>query len=222
MSLALIFDMDGVLADTEGLIAEATIGMFKDLYGVDLTPEDFRPYIGTGARRYVEGPALDHGISIDLDAALERRHDNFVALLDAGCCERFPGALELIEAARADNHWRVAIATSSPREKARATLKAIGIDPAALDGWVTGDDVEHKKPHPEIYLKTAGILGLRPADCVVVEDAVQGVLAAKAAGMACVGITNSFDESDLAGADLIVSSLEELSLVRLQALVGPA
>ena len=70
---AVIFDMDGVLADTEPLIADATIRMFQDCYGVSLTREDFRPFIGTGAVRYVEGSAEAANIAIDLDEAIRVR-----------------------------------------------------------------------------------------------------------------------------------------------------
>ena len=219
---ALIFDMDGVLADTEALIARASIEMYRELYGLELTAADFRPYIGTGAVRYVEGPAEDAGITLrDLDEAIEKRHQNFVALLNAGECKPCPGALELVNAAAAtDGEWILAIATSSPAKKAATTLECIG---APLDKFaviVNGDMVTYKKPHPEIYLKTAEVLSLSPARCVVVEDAVTGVQSAKAAGMQCIAVTSSFGTGELAQADLIVASLEEVTVDTLRGMVG--
>jgi len=204
----LIFDMDGVLADTEALIARASIAMFRELYGLELEPEDFCPYIGTGAVRYVEGPAEDAGIQLrDLDEAIEKRHQNFGALLEAGECKPCPGALELVHAVAATNGaWKLAIATSSPLDK--------------FDVIVNGDMVTHKKPHPEIYLKTAEELGLPPARCIVVEDAVSGVQSAKAAGMQCIAVTSSFSKEDLAAADAIVASLEEVTVETLRGMVG--
>jgi HAD superfamily hydrolase (TIGR01509 family) len=220
MSYALIFDMDGVLADTESLIARASIAMFRELYGVEMQPEDFRPFIGTGAVRYVEGPAEQHGVTIDIDAAVERRHENFVALIDSGESIAMPGAAELVADAAEHPDWKLAIATSSPTAKAIATLKAAKIDVPAFDVIVTGDMVTHKKPHPEIYLATSEQVGITPNNCVVVEDALTGVTSAKAAGMSCLAITNSFPAEELVEADRIVDSLEQVNVAALQGLVA--
>jgi beta-phosphoglucomutase len=219
MTYGLIFDMDGVIADTEALIAEATIKMFRDLYGVELKPEHFYPYIGTGAVRYVEGPAQDHGVTIQLANAIEARHQNFVALLESGEDISLPGVKPLIAAAAEDPQWKLAIATSSPLKKSLETLKAANVSPDPFDAYITGDHVVNKKPHPEIYLKAADSIGLPPTSCVVLEDAVTGVASAKAAGMKCVAITNSFSANDLAQADRIVASLEEITLLDLRGML---
>lgn len=213
---ALIFDMDGVLADTEPLIARASIGMFRELYGVELTADDFRPFIGTGAVRYVEGPAEKLGIALDLPNALEVRFRNFSALLDAGECRPCPGALELVHAAYDSGEWNLAIATSSPTDKAKVTLDTIGAPTGKFDAIITGDMVTHKKPHPEIYEAAQTALGLPCSHCLVVEDAVTGVQSAKAAGLHCLAVTSSFRASDLALADRIVDSLEHVTLETLR------
>ncbi|MBN2311505.1 MAG: HAD-IA family hydrolase, partial [Candidatus Hydrogenedentes bacterium] len=210
---------DGVLADTEGLIARATIAMFRDLYGAELAPEDFRPFIGTGAVRYVEGPAEKLGVSIDIDAAIARRHEHYVALLEAGECVACPGALALVDGAAAAG-WKLAIATSSPGAKAQATVDAIGLPLDRFTAFITGDMVVRKKPHPEIYEAAIAALGLPAKACVVVEDAVSGVAAAKAAGTKCLAVTGSFGRDALAGADLIVGSLEEVDAERLARLLS--
>lgn len=219
MTYGLVFDVDGVIADTEAIIAEATIAMFRDLYGAELEPEDFYPYIGTGAVRYVEGPAHDHGITIDIDEAVEVRHQNFVALLAQRDDISLPGVKDLIQAAAEDPHWKLAIATSSPLKKSLETLKAAHVSPDPFDAYITGDHVVNKKPHPEIYLKAADSIGLDPAQCVVIEDAVTGVASAKAAGMKCVAVTNSFSRADLAEADRVVGSLEEIRLMDLRKMI---
>lgn len=220
MSYGLIFDMDGVLADTEPLIARATIHMYRELYSVELTPEDFRDFIGTGAARYTGGPAEKLGLSIDLEAAVQKRHENFVAFLEAGECAPCPGALELVEAAAENPDWKLAIATSSPSEKAKATWKAVDVPVDKFAALVTGDMVREKKPHPEIYEMAIAALGLAPAQCVVIEDAVSGIEAAKAAGTLCVAVTGSFEADQLGQADLVVGSLEELDLDRLASLLS--
>ncbi|MBI2435798.1 MAG: HAD family phosphatase [Candidatus Hydrogenedentes bacterium] len=215
----LIFDVDGVLADTEGPICKATMKMFRDLYNLETRPEDFVPFIGTGAVRYVEGPAALYGITVDLPRALEARSKNFFDIVHSGESIAFPGVNALIDDAAADPHWKLAIATSSPGEKSRGTLVAAGIDANKFDAYLHGDLVTHKKPHPEIYLKAIDALGLPAAQCVVVEDALTGVEAAKAAGAHVVGVTTSFSRAQLAQADIVVDSLEELSLPRLRRLV---
>ena len=218
----LVFDMDGVLADTESLIARASIDMFRTLYGVELTAEDFRPYIGTGAVRYVVGPAEDAGITIrNLEEAIELRHTNFVALLDAGECQACPGAIDLINTVAATNgEWKLAIATSTPEKKAYITLNNVGVPIEKFAAIINGDMVTHKKPHPEIYEAAAKALALPPARCIAVEDAVTGVASSKAAGMKCLAVTNSFGRQELAEADVIVDSLEEVTLEMLRGMVG--
>ncbi|HOE66370.1 MAG TPA: HAD-IA family hydrolase [Candidatus Hydrogenedentes bacterium] len=212
MACGLLFDMDGVLADTEAIIAEATIQMYRDLYGVTLEPKDFLPFVGTGAVRYTQGPADAAGFAIDLDKALEVRYDNFVALLNSGRNITFPGVLDLIDAAYASPDWDLAIATSSPGPKAMETLAAAKIPVEKFTKIISGDMVTHKKPHPEIYLRAATELGIEPACCAVIEDAIEGVKAAKAAGMPCLAVTNTFPREQLFEADLVVNSLADVDL----------
>ncbi|NUM55431.1 MAG: HAD-IA family hydrolase [Candidatus Hydrogenedentes bacterium] len=216
----LIFDMDGVLADTEALIARASIEMFRELYDAELTADDFRPFIGTGAVRYVEGPAEALGIRIELERALEVRLNNFQKLLDAGECQACPGAVELVEAAARSGEWKLAIATSSPRPKAMPTLEAAGIPVEMFSEIITGDMVTHKKPHPEIYEAAQRAVGFAKENCVVIEDAVTGVTSAKAAGLKCIAVTNSFRRDELAEADIVLGSLEDVNLGLLRRLVG--
>jgi len=220
MPYGAIFDVDGVLANTEALIARATIAMFRELYDIELTPEDFRPYIGTGAKRYTQGPAEERGIEIDLDKAIRKRHENFVALVQSGEPIAFPGATELIEAIYKHPEWKLAIATSSPGEKASATLAAAAVDLSQFNAVITGDMATHTKPHPEIYLTTSKIINVAPQNCVVIEDAMAGIEAAKSAGMHCIAVTNTFSAEQLSAADQIVDSLRQIDLAMLLALVA--
>ncbi len=218
----LIFDMDGVLGDTEPPCAEAAITMFRELYNTEAKVADFAPYIGTGAIRYLEGPAEAFGITIDTPRAVAYATDKFIELLEQSDDIAFPGVHTLIDKTAADASWKLAIATSSPENKARPTLKAARVDLMKFDAFINGDMVERKKPDPEIYLTAANALGLSPTRCIVVEDAVEGIKAAKAAGMTCIGVTNSFPAERLAEADHIVDSAECIDLALLHTLLARA
>lgn len=215
----LIFDLDGVIGDTEPIIAEATIQVYRELYGIELALEDFHPYIGTGAVRYTVGPAEERGLDMDVERAVQMRHDNFIALLASGRDISFPGVHALIAAAAAAPGWRLALATSSPGEKSRATLRAARVAPERFDAYIHGDMITRKKPDPEIYQRAAGELGIAPAACIAVEDAVNGIEAGKRAGMKVLAVTNSFPREKLGEADLIIDSLETVDLARLEELL---
>ena len=208
----LVFDVDGVLGDTEGLSVKATTRMYEEHYGFTVEPEEFTPFIGTGAERYCIGPAENRGVTIDVAKAVEIRHQYFLELLESDPDISFPGIHALIEAAHAAPDWKLGIATSSPGKKSAQTLKSSRVNTDLFDVWIHGDMISHKKPHPEIYERAAQELNLSPAACVAVEDAILGVESAKAAGMKVIAVTNSFPASDLADADLIVDSLETVTL----------
>ena len=213
---ALIFDVDGVLADTEALNARASALMFAELYGVTVSPADFYPFIGTGDERYVEGVAEKYGVTIDTEAAVARRAENFFKLLATESLPAAPGVLDLVAAARASGHVKLAIATSGRQEKQFPVIEGAGLQLAWFDAVITGDDVTRKKPDPQIYRLAGERLALPPERCVVVEDAPVGVQAAKAAGMWCVAVTSSAPREELAAADLVVDSLAEVSVASLE------
>lgn len=220
MSWAIIFDVDGVVADTEALNAAASVLMFRELYGAEVLAEDFRAFVGTGDERYVEGVAEKYGVVIDTPAAVERRRANFFRLLQDGPLPAMAGVKELVAAAQADPEARVAVATSGNKDKQFPVIQGTGLRLEQFDVVVTGDDVTEKKPDPQIYLTTAARLGVEPARCVVFEDAPAGVAAAKAAGMRCIAVTSSVDADQLTAADLVVTSLDQITLTDARRLVG--
>lgn len=216
----LIFDVDGVLGNTEWISEQATIKYFRAHHGVEMVPTDFHSFIGTGSARYMQGPAEKYGVTIpDIEEAVRIREENFAEIVTAAPDISFPGANALIAEAGADAEWKLGIATSSPGETSKLTLRAARVDTAKFSAWIHGDMVVNKKPDPEIYLTAAKALGLDPSQCVVIEDAITGIQAAKAAGMKCIGVTNSFPADRLAHADYVVTSLEAVDLALLRSLI---
>jgi HAD superfamily hydrolase (TIGR01509 family) len=218
----LIFDVDGVIADTEGPTAEATIKVFEDSFGIKgVRPEDFEAGIGRGAEAYIKAAARVHGLELtneQLTQAVETREQNFIRLLERSPLPAFPGVLELMEAALARPDFRLAIATSSSREMSEVALKGAKV-PYHKMAYVSGSDVKNKKPHPEIFLLAAQRTGISPENCVVIEDSPGGVEAAKAAGAKCIAVTNTAAAEKLSEADLVCDSLAEIDLETVTKLV---
>jgi HAD superfamily hydrolase (TIGR01509 family) len=123
----------------------------------------------------------------------------------------FPGAVEFVRTCRSAGR-RIAVASSADWIKVEANLNTIGLPPDTWDAIVTAEDVVHKKPAPDIFLCAIGKLNLTPPQCVVIEDAINGIEAAHAAGMRCVAVAQSFTADRLAEADLVRPSIAALTL----------
>ncbi len=207
MIKAVIFDMDGVLLDSEPLIREAAMRMFAE-HGIKAQPEDFKPFVGTGEDRFIGGVAEKYGFALDLARDKARTYEIYADVVD-GKIEPLNGAHEFIAKARAKG-LKLAVASSADQIKMDINLKGIGIPPETFDAIVSGSDVTKKKPNPEGFLKAAEKLGVSPETCLVVEDAINGVQAAKTAGMRCLAVTTSFTPTDLAAADWIGADLADV------------
>jgi beta-phosphoglucomutase len=198
---AYIFDVDGTLCDSEDLISKAACRMFRDTYSVAPVPSDFAPFVGTGEDRYLGGVAKQYGVDIVLPRDKDVTY-RLYADMAKDHLRPIPGALEFVRAAAQEGIF-LAVATSADPYKLEINLGGIGLETSLFQALITGADIEHKKPAPDIFLKAAERLGVPPAACRVFEDAISGVQAAKAAGMHCIGITSFFDAASLraAGAD---------------------
>lgn len=203
----MIFDMDGVLTDSEPLICAAATAMFGER-GVAVRPEDFRPFVGTGEIRYLGGVAEKYHLQLDIQAAKRRTYELYLEMAPAQL-RAFPGAVDLVHACRIAG-LRTALASSADRIKVDANLRLIGLPSDNWDVVIAAEDVVHKKPAPDLFLAAAHKMKLQPPECVVIEDAVAGIQAAKAAGMRCVAVAQTFSAERLAGADAIFPDLTQL------------
>jgi len=218
----LIFDVDGVIADTEPLNARVTIRVLKDMFGLaGVVDKDFEAGIGRGAEAYVKAGARAHGLQLtDVQArvAAQARERYLIEALHQEPLPAFPGVLKLIEAGLDDPNFRLAIATSASHDLSQAILESAGV-PYPRMAYVSGSEVKKKKPDPGLFLTAAKRMSLPPDRCVVFEDAPSGVEAARAAGNRCIAVTNSVSAEELAGADVVCDSLERIDLAAIRSLI---
>lgn len=192
---AVIFDMDGVLCDSEPFICEAACRMFQERHHTTVTPPDFLPFVGAGEDRFLGGVAEKYGIHLSMPSDKERTYAIYLQIIQ-GRLHPLPGAVDFISHLQKAG-LKLAIATSADRVKLDGNLKQIGLPPSTFNAIVTGSEITLKKPHPEIFTTAAEKLSLPNSRCLVIEDAVNGIKAGRAAGSPCLGITTSFDSSTL-------------------------
>lgn len=202
-----VFDMDGVLCDSEPFICEAACRMFYETHGLRAEKADFIPFVGAGENRYLGGVAEKYGVSLDIERDKRRTYEIYLEII-RGRLSPLEGVKDFLAQCRR-LQMKAAVATSADEVKMRGNLREIGLPPESFDVTVNGLEVAQKKPHPEIFLTAIGKLGLTPVECLVVEDAPNGIQAAKAAGAACLGLSTSFPPETLlaAGADWTAADL---------------
>jgi len=194
---AVLFDLDGVLV--ESLLATERVWLaWASKNGID--EEELR-----SAMHGVRSADVVRALRPDLDAVVESDEIERRQAVDVDGLRAVPGAAAALRALKGD---RVAVVTSGTRPLALARLAAVGIEPPAV--MVFASDVTRGKPDPEGYLTAARRLGVDPAEALVVEDAPPGIEAGRAAGMATVAVPSTHDPAELARADVVLGSLEEL------------
>lgn len=196
--------MDGVLVDSEEYICKAAIMMFKEK-GLEVEPEDFIPFVGAGENRYLGGVAEKYNFPVDIDEIKDRTYEIYGNIIK-GELEPLEGVLDFISACK-QKGLKIAVATSADEVKMKANLAEIGIPVETFDTAVNGLMIKNKKPDPEIFITAANHLGLRAEDCLVVEDAINGVESGKRAGAKVLAIMSSFTREQLKEADWIVKNL---------------
>ena len=199
IACAILFDLDGVLADSTPSVTRAWSAWARR---VGLEPERLLPLVH--GRRAID---TIRAVRPELDAESELATLVADETTDNADVVEIPGARALVSALPAD---RWAIVTSGLRPVATARLVAAGVPLPRL--MVTAESISRGKPDPEAYLKGAAELGVAPADCLVVEDAPAGAAAARAAGMQLLGLATTHTAAELEPADLIVPDLTHIAV----------
>jgi beta-phosphoglucomutase len=152
-----------------------------------------------------------------MESFARKKEEIFRDLAGQGA-ELFPGVLDLLHSARMAG-WRMAVASSTPAENIELLTRTLGVA-ELFEAAVSDKDVSRGKPDPDCFLAAANRLGVAPRRCVVIEDAVAGVQAAGNAGMKCIAVTNTHPAERLREADLVVASLETVTVGTLESLLG--
>ena len=220
---AVVFDFDGVLADSEGLHLRA----FQETFaarGWSLAERDYAErYLGYDDRTTMAAYLRDHALPVrsELVEELTREKAQAFDRLLSSAPVLYPSAPACVRALAA--RFPLAIASGSLRAEITGILERAGLL-AAFRGIVSAEDVGRSKPAPDPYLRAADVLRVRPHDCVAVEDSHWGIDAARDAGMKTIGITTTSHASTLSAADRIIGTLDELTpeLVEALAARGPS
>ena len=203
MIRGLLFDMDGVLVDTEPVHAEARRRTYEK-YGIPYDLVRDIPVIGRNTDAIFADVDIRVPFPVPLCEAVRFKRDAFVSLL-GGALEPLPGVRALLDWSR--GRFRVALVTASARQNVMAVLAGTGLA-KCFDALVVAEDVKKWKPDPESYLLAAERLGLKPAECAVFEDSPVGAASARAAGMKVIGVNTGQGGKSPKAADRVVDDLE--------------
>ncbi|HEC21223.1 MAG TPA: HAD family phosphatase [Candidatus Peregrinibacteria bacterium] len=206
---AIIFDMDGVLANTMPIHFQTQHQALKEV-GIDIAMSEIEANAGVPTKEMYQKFKEEKGLDFDIEKAFQRK----IFLVNSFFrkeVEPIPGVVDLINQIQKAG-FKIGLATSSPRETAEIILKTIRIH-HYFEIITSFEDITKGKPDPEIFLLAAKKLGVNPEECVVVEDTRAGVTSAKAAGLKCVAFRNHHSgNQDLSQADLVIENFENLEI----------
>jgi len=208
---AVIFDLDGVLIDSEPLHAMADTQLLIES-GINIPQNYFDRFVGWTNKAMWEQIKKEFPLKQGYEELTKRQMILKLNLLKQINFEPVGGIPELLEALKM-NHIPMAIASSSPRQFIEAEIDKIGIK-QYFTCWISGEEVAQSKPEPDIFLKAAELLKVNPPECIVIEDSESGTVAAKRAGMTCIGYRNpNSGQQDLSKADLIIEVINKADIL---------
>lgn len=204
---AILFDMDGVLVDSEPLHFEAHRRALEK-HGINITEEDYiQNGVSGGQRSFYEVMQIKYHKTVDVGEIKKEKKEIYGNLI--GEIELFDGVKEILE--DLSGKYRMAIVSTTHLEYIYKTLEHVGIR-NYFETFSSAKELERGKPFPDVYLDALKKLNLNADECIAIEDSKNGVEAAKNAGIKCIAIPNKFTEKqDLSRADVKISEVIELS-----------
>lgn len=201
-------------SNSEIVSRQAAAEVMKELYDLDVSPDEFAPFTGTGEANFLGGVARKYNAPFEVESCKAKFFEIYMAKYAVpGAGIGYKGARELVEACKAAG-LKTAVASSADLIKVKANLAASDIPLEIFDTIVSADVFERLKPFPDIFLSAASNLGIDPQNCIVIEDAVAGIEAARAAGMRVIGVSTTLPEASLQAVapDAMFSDISEISL----------
>jgi HAD superfamily hydrolase (TIGR01509 family) len=205
MVKAVIFDMDGVIIDSEPFHWEVNKRIFKSM-GIDVSEEEYHRYIGVSNTNMWTALRRSHGLRQSVGQLVAMQVRGNIDFMKKEHVNPVDGVIDLIIGLKKAG-LLLGLASSSPHQIIAMVLDKFNIR-SFFDAVVSGEDFENGKPAPDIFLAAASMLSVLPEQCVVIEDATHGVEAAKAARMKCIGFSNIHSPGqDLGKADVVIDGL---------------
>ena len=214
MLKAVLFDMDGVLVDSEPEYQRLDMQMAREL-GFELTPEEQSLYVGVGTLDMWQAMQKKYGFAEDPLVVSQEEASRMARYYESGRLCPYEASVALLKNCASDG-LKVAVATSSEQRNAEWVIRRLGLADI-VNAVVSSCMTKRSKPAPDIFLLAMRLLGVEGGDCIVIEDADSGIKAAWAAGAAkVIGIRHPIGRQSLSGADLVVDSLEGFTVQALR------
>lgn len=207
---AVIWDLDGVIVDTIPYHLEAWRQLFYKRGRLDFAKEGFREIFGQRNDDTIKKVFGERISPQELAALSEEKEEYFRLYINRGNIKPMPGALELLSSLR-KRGFHQALVSSAPIKNIELLLSSLGIN-ENFEAIISSKDVSRGKPDPEGFLLAAAKMNVEERRCVVIEDTVSGVRAAKRAGMKCLAVIGVYEKESLAEADIVVESLEKVAV----------
>lgn len=209
MLKAIIFDMDGVIADSEPANIEANDRVLR--YCNIQAPEHyFEQFFGNTHEHLWNHIRNEFHLPLSTEECIKMYKDYLAEILKEEKLRPIPGVIDLIKHFHEEG-FVLAVASSNLPEIIKSNIEKLGLSPY-FTALVSGKNCKRGKPFPDVFLKAAEELHCAPEECLVIEDSTNGVLAAKAAGMACIGFANpAFASQNIHEADYIVSDFKDVT-----------
>lgn len=209
MLKAVLFDFDGVIVQSEELHMKTFLELLAP-YGVSISKERwYREFAGTGSRNIFERLVKEFKIDASVDELVEKRKKLYEGYVRSGALKETPGVREFLQALRAKG-IKTAIVSGSHKTNVLAALSYFKLE-QYFDLIVSGDDIASRKPEPAPFLHAAKKLGVRPEDCIAIEDSVAGCEAARQAGMRLI-VVKSPATAAVGKCDLTIEDFRNLDL----------
>ena len=210
MFKSVIFDMDGVIIDSEPIHFKVEKKLFRDL-GLAVPEDEHHLFVGSSSAAmwsYIKDKYKPHQ---SIEELIEMQRTRYMdCLLSQKSLKPIAGVTELIKEL-SSNRVRLAVASSASIRNIEVVLKMFNLE-RFFEEKVSGAEVDHGKPAPDIFLRAAKIIGVQPEQCIAIDDSKNGVEAASSAGMMCIGFKNANSgKQDLSSADIIINSFSEIN-----------